>query len=50
MDFPSLAQWLGRTRETSDVLTPRLVDAYRATLTPHLADMEPGAAPPAIHW
>lgn len=50
LDFPSLAQWLGRTRETSDVLTPRLVDAYRATLTPHLADMEPGAAPPAIHW
>lgn len=50
LDFPTLTQWLGRTRESTDVLTPRLVDAYCATLTPHLAGVKPGDAPPAIHW
>lgn len=50
MDFPSLTSWLGRTRESADTLTPRLVEAYCATLAPHLADAGPGEAPPAIHW
>ncbi len=50
LDLPTLTQWIGRTRESADVLTPRLVDAYCATLTPHLARTEPGDAPPAIHW
>lgn len=50
MDLNLLEQWLGRTRESSDTLTPRLVDAYRATLSPHLAPTAPDEAPPAIHW
>lgn len=50
MDPAALTSWLGRTRESTDTLTPRLVEAYRATLSPHLAPAAPGAVPPAIHW
>lgn len=50
MDSPLLTQWLGRTRESTDTLTPRLVEAYCATLAPNLASTKPGEAPPAIHW
>lgn len=50
LDLPFLTQWVGRTHESSDTLTLRLAETYRATLAPHLADPEPGAAPPAIHW
>lgn len=50
MDPAALTSWLGRTRERTDTLTPRLVEAYRATLSPHLAGVARGEAPPAIHW
>ena len=50
VDPAALKSWLGRTRESTDTLTPRLVEAYRATLSPHLAPVAPGAVPPAIHW
>ncbi|WP_419830530.1 FAS1-like dehydratase domain-containing protein [Methylobacterium sp.] len=42
--------WIGRTRETSDLVTPRLRAEFRATFTPHLAPVPDGAAPPALHW
>lgn len=45
-----LRQWLGRSRESTDTITPRLLETYRATLSPHLAELGPGEAPPAIHW
>ena len=50
MDLPALRQWIGRTRESADTLTPRLVEAYCATLAPNLASVKPDEAPPAIHW
>ncbi|WP_210399167.1 FAS1-like dehydratase domain-containing protein [Steroidobacter denitrificans] len=50
MELSALEQWIGRTREHADTLTPRLIDAYRATLAPNLAGATPGEAPPAIHW
>lgn len=50
MNLSFLEQWRGRRRENADTLTRRLVDAYCATLSPHLARMNPGEAPPAIHW
>lgn len=50
LDPTALRSWLGRTRECTDTLTPRLVEAYVATLSPHLAPAVPGAVPPAIHW
>jgi len=50
LDPTALTSWLGRTRESEDTLTPRLLEAYRATLSPHLAPAAPGTVPPAIHW
>ena len=50
LDPAALTSWLGQTRESTDTLTPRLIEAYRATLSPHLAPATPGAVPPAIHW
>jgi 3-methylfumaryl-CoA hydratase len=51
LDIDALRQWIGRTEEAQDVITPRLVKSLRATL-----DQDPGeategdAAPPAVHW
>lgn len=42
--------WIGRTREASDMVTPRLMAEFRATLAPHLAPVADGIAPPALHW
>ncbi len=41
--------WIGRTESApAETLTPRLLDRFRATLAPHLA--QTGAAPAGIHW
>ena len=45
-----LTAWIGRTREASDLVTPRLMAEFRATLAPHLAPVGEGVAPPALHW
>ncbi|HEX4111777.1 MAG TPA: MaoC family dehydratase N-terminal domain-containing protein [Stellaceae bacterium] len=45
VDIAHLRQWIGRSEEASDVVTPRLVDGLRATL-----DSEGEAVPQAIHW
>ncbi|MGH1572174.1 FAS1-like dehydratase domain-containing protein [Methylobacterium sp. P31] len=45
-----LAAWIGRTRELSDHVTPRLLAEFRATFAPHLAPLIEGLAPPALHW
>jgi 3-methylfumaryl-CoA hydratase len=50
IDMTALKPWIGRTREAEEVVTPRLVDAYRATLTPHLAPVDAAEAPLALHW
>lgn len=44
------AEWIGRTREGRDLVTPRLLAAFRATFTPHLAPVAAGQAWPALHW
>jgi len=36
--------------EAEDIVTPRLVAEYRATLDPHLAPVPDGDAPLALHW
>jgi 3-methylfumaryl-CoA hydratase len=41
--------WIGRSRSAEDVVTPRLIESFHATLAPHLADVEP-EAPLGIHW
>jgi 3-methylfumaryl-CoA hydratase len=45
-----LQDWIGRTSEVEDVVTPRLVASFAATLEPHLATIDPPAAPLGIHW
>ncbi len=50
LDPAALTSWLGRTRESTDTLTPRLVEAFRATFAPHVSPAAAGAVPPAIHW
>jgi 3-methylfumaryl-CoA hydratase len=50
IDISALKAWIGRTREGEDVIAPRLVDAYRATLMPHLAPVAADEAPLALHW
>lgn len=44
-----LTAWIGRTREASDLVTPRLLAEFRATFAPHLAPVSDGIAPPALH-
>ena len=45
-----LQDWIGRSWEVEDIVTPRLIASYRATLGSHLAATEGKAAPPALHW
>ena len=45
-----LQDWIGRISEAEDVVTPRLVASFTATLEPHLAAVEPPTAPLGIHW
>jgi 3-methylfumaryl-CoA hydratase len=45
-----LRSWIGRTSEAEDEITPRLVEAFRATLAPHLASAGADEAPLGIHW
>ena len=43
--------WIGRTTIRDDVVTPRLVAEFRATLAPHLFEPESGGeCPPGLHW
>jgi hypothetical protein len=48
-DAPSLQDWIGRTTEADDIVTPRLIRSLHATLTPHAAGLADGA-PPGLHW
>lgn len=48
-DLGQLQEWLGRQERCEAIITPQMLDAYRATLAPHLWESE-GAAPPGLHW
>jgi 3-methylfumaryl-CoA hydratase len=49
-DLETLKRNIGRRVEWRDVLTPRLVDGFRATLGQHLAQLADDAAPLGLHW
>ena len=50
-DLEHLRQWIGRTTEASDIVTPQLVKGLRATLFMEIGDPKPGdAAPFTVHW
>jgi 3-methylfumaryl-CoA hydratase len=46
----SFDAWIGRFTEAEDVVAPRLVAAFQATLAPHLAPCTDGIAPLGLHW
>jgi 3-methylfumaryl-CoA hydratase len=46
----ALRDWIGRTSEADDIVTPRLAASFRATLSPHLAEADETIAPLGIHW
>ena len=50
IDQAHLRSWIGRIEEAEDVVTPRLVTEFRATLEFHLAPVAEGDAPLALHW
>jgi 3-methylfumaryl-CoA hydratase len=50
-DLDHLRQWIGRTTEASDFVTPQLVKGLRATLFLPIGEPKPGdAAPYTVHW
>lgn len=49
IDIDYLRQWIGRTEEAEDTLTPRLIREYNATMAPH-GFATKGEAPLCIHW
>ena len=49
LDLDALKPWLGRTETKEDVLTPNLIDKFRATFGPHLWQGA-GDVPLGIHW
>ncbi|MFC3321102.1 FAS1-like dehydratase domain-containing protein [Mesorhizobium cantuariense] len=50
LDTSTLQEWVGRTHEVEDVVTPRLLASFGATLGDYAAQTTGGAAPPGLHW
>ena len=51
LDIDHLRQWIGRTQEASDIITPQLVKGLRATLFLDIGEPKTGdAAPFTTHW
>lgn len=48
-NIDDLERWLGRSETKEDILTPGLVEKFRATLGEHLWEGSP-EAPPGLHW
>ncbi|CAN7599194.1 FAS1-like dehydratase domain-containing protein [Pararhizobium sp. LjRoot238] len=49
-DTAELQAWVGRSVEAEDVVTPRLIESFRATLSPHAALTTSDATPLGLHW
>ncbi|MDH7804587.1 MaoC family dehydratase N-terminal domain-containing protein [Rhizobium sp. AN70] len=49
-DATDLQTWVGRSIEAVDIVTPRLVESFRATLSPHAAVTASDATPLGLHW
>jgi 3-methylfumaryl-CoA hydratase len=45
-----LADWIGRTIRSQDVVTERLDASFRAVLAPHIVPTSDGEVPPGLHW
>lgn len=44
------SNWIGKSMEVMDLVTPRLVEEYRVTLAPFLAPAPADEAPLGFHW
>jgi 3-methylfumaryl-CoA hydratase len=49
-EMESLSGWIGRSSEAEDLVTPRLVEGFRATFAPCLAPGGEDEAPLGLHW
>jgi 3-methylfumaryl-CoA hydratase len=50
-DLDHLRQWVGRTQDASDIVTPQLVKGLRATLFQEVGEPKTGdTAPFTVHW
>jgi 3-methylfumaryl-CoA hydratase len=49
-EMESLRGWIGRSSESEDLITPRLVEGFRATFEPCLAAGGKDEAPLGLHW
>ncbi|MEP9390024.1 MaoC family dehydratase N-terminal domain-containing protein [Mesorhizobium sp. KR9-304] len=45
-----LADWIGRTSRSQDVVTERLDASFRAVLAPYFAPVSDGQVPLGLHW
>ncbi|WP_027036553.1 FAS1-like dehydratase domain-containing protein [Mesorhizobium ciceri] len=50
LDTSTLQEWVGRTHEVEDIVTPRLLASFGATLGDYAAQTAEGAAAPGLHW
>jgi len=51
LDLDHLRQWIGRSTEDTDIVTPQLVKRLRATLFQHVGEPKAGdPAPFTVHW
>ena len=50
-DLDHLRQWIGRSTQTTDIVTAQLVKGLRSTLFQEIGEPKPGdAAPFTVHW
>jgi len=49
-DEQALQRRVGQTSEATDTVSPRLLASFRATLAPHVYDIDESIAPPGLHW
>ncbi|RVA54290.1 hypothetical protein EN933_10765 [Mesorhizobium sp. M7A.F.Ca.US.001.01.1.1] len=50
LDTTMLQEWVGRKHEVEDIVTPRLLASFGATLGDYAAQTAEGTAPPGLHW
>ena len=49
-EMEALRGWIGRSSETEDLVTPRLVAGFDATFAPYMAPSGKDEAPLGLHW
>jgi 3-methylfumaryl-CoA hydratase len=50
MSLSEFDLWVERAQTAEDLVTPRLIRCFEASLEPHLADLGSEAAPLGLHW